>query len=194
MARGVDRAAVVLRADVDMHRGRRHAPGGRRIAERRVERRILVRHHDELGRRPAERVRLGDRLLHEHDLRAGIEEHVVDAAEPHGGDDGVAALIGRNLVQSQVRRGAADGCALSSADFGCGGGSITGVVQFRWRDGRAGRCGAIVHVLPLLIPDAVQRRQTSLPSLRAVLGTPCVMSTHAPHPLRERFSPAETPL
>jgi hypothetical protein len=96
MACGMNGTAVVLGADVHMHGGRRHPPAHRRVTERRVEGRIFVRHHDELGRRPAERVRLGDRLLHEHDFRAGIEEHVVDATEAHGGDDGVAALVGRN--------------------------------------------------------------------------------------------------
>ena len=95
--RGVDRAAVVLRAAVDMRRRDRGLAADRGIAERGVEAGVLVRHGDQLRRLAALRVRLGDRLLVEADLRARGEEDVLDAGLGHGRDHGVAVVVGRHL-------------------------------------------------------------------------------------------------
>jgi hypothetical protein len=90
-------AAIVLGAAIDMRRGHGRLAAHRRIAERGVEARVLVRDGNELGRLAALRVRLGDRLLIEADLRAGGEEHVLDAGFRHGGDDGIAVVVGRDF-------------------------------------------------------------------------------------------------
>src|SRR6476661_1771763 len=79
MERGVHRAAVMLRAAIDMRRGHRGLAAHRGVAQRRVQARMLVRDGDELRRLASLCVGLGDRLLVEADLRAGGEEDEVDA-------------------------------------------------------------------------------------------------------------------
>jgi hypothetical protein len=95
--RGVHGAAVVLRAAVDMRRSHRGLAGHRGVAERRVERGVLVRDGDELRRLAALRVRLRHGLLVEADLRARGEEDVVDAGRGHRRDHGVAVVVGREF-------------------------------------------------------------------------------------------------
>ena len=95
--RGVHRAAIVLRAAIDMRRGHRGLTGHRGVAERGVEAGVFVRHGDQLGRGAAVGVRLGDGLLVEADLRPRGEEDVLDAGLGHRRDHGVAVVVGGNF-------------------------------------------------------------------------------------------------
>src|SRR5262249_18022508 len=74
-----------LGADIDVRRGGGGLAGGGGVAERGVERWVLVRHQDEARRLASERRRLGDGLLVEGELGAGGEEQQLDAAGGHGG-------------------------------------------------------------------------------------------------------------
>ena len=91
--RGVYRRAVVQRADVDVDGGGGGLAGDHRVAERGVQRRALVRHRHQPGRGPFALAGLGRALLEEGDLRPGHEEEVVDAAQLHGGHEGVGPLV-----------------------------------------------------------------------------------------------------
>jgi hypothetical protein len=75
--RRVERASIVLRTDIHMSRCGGRPTGHRRISQCGIEPGIFVGHRDQLGRGAAMRLRLGDRLLEKHDLRAGDEEQVI---------------------------------------------------------------------------------------------------------------------
>ncbi len=89
---GVDRAAVVLRAAVDVCGGRDRLAADCSAAERSVQAGVLVRDRDQPRRLAALRLGLGDRLLVEADLRSRGEEHVLDAGLRHSRDDRLAVV------------------------------------------------------------------------------------------------------
>ena len=93
----MQRGAVMLRADIDMGGCHRGLATDRGIAERGVEARIFVRHRDQPRRSPAERLRLGDRLLVEAELGARAEEQMINAAVDQRGDDRFAHVANFNL-------------------------------------------------------------------------------------------------
>ena len=96
--RGMDGAAVMHRAAIDMGRGHGGPAAHRREAERGVEARMLVRHGDQPDRvvgPPG--ARLGGGLLEEADLRPRGEEEVVDPARREPRDQRIAHVVGRRL-------------------------------------------------------------------------------------------------
>ena len=96
--RGVDRAAIVHRAAIDMGRGDGWPAADRREAERRVEAGVLVRNGDQPDRvvvPPGARLRR--RLLEEADLRSGGKEQVIDPTGGQPRDEGVAHVLSLHL-------------------------------------------------------------------------------------------------
>src|SRR6185437_601959 len=93
---GVDGAAVMLRAAIDMGRGRGAFAADGGIAERGVEAHMLMRHGDDARHRTVVMARLRHRFLVEGELRPGGEEQVIDAAHRHRGDHRIAAIIRGN--------------------------------------------------------------------------------------------------
>jgi len=95
--RGVNGAAVVLRAHVHVRRGDGRFAARCGVTKRGIQAGVLMRDRDQYRRPAAKRARLGDRFLVEADLRSGDEKDMIDAARGHRRDERLAEIIGRQL-------------------------------------------------------------------------------------------------